>query len=1234
MGNLGTINNGCGQTFYDSGGASGNYNSSENLSVTFCAPAGQYITFNFTSFGLGAGDALKIYNGNNTSAQLLGNYTTSPGQITSTQGGCLTFVFTSDAATPSPFPFLPPITTNGTGWAASITCSNTPPPPPPPTPGSCAAASPFCTSTGATYAAATGTTSQTGPNYGCLSTQPSPAWFYLNIATSGNIQINLSNSVNQDIDFAIWGPFNTQNELCNGITNAPIDCSYSTSPTEQVDIPNAVAGQWYIMIITNFADNPTNISALAGDAAGTDGTTNCAILCNMTALTATPGACNASTNQFTLNGQITVQYPPTSGTLTVTNTCGTSITIPTPWNSPISYSMPGLNANGSACSVTATFSADPTCSLTQTYTAPAACTNNPVCAISAVTAVPSACNAATNTYSLSGQISFSNAPSTGTLTVNGSCGGSQTFNAPFTSPLSYSFTNLNPTGGACSVTAAFSSNPSCTLTQSYASPTACNSTSCLIDTLTASIGSCQPNNSFTVSGLFRYENSPASGSVTVTVTNSSGTQTQTFNPPFVNGQNYNYSVTMNSDGSPLTVSVSFSADPGCSLSLNSTSPANCNCAAQIGTFSVSTDGAQNQNNVRLCFGDTFTITPNGNWIPPAEVTNPPASQGYDPDIIWLLYTCPPTVATVPNPNTFITDDPCLIAVINSPDVTDTNDLSLINNFPPGTFTANTVYLVPVTAYNVSVSPILVSYSNSGVRCYSMGQYYAVQYLPNVTFTQAQNCATGTVVATVSGGLPAVNGSQFTAVPGSLSPATATFVNSTASNNGTITVGGLQNGNVYSFDIQDGNGCKITVAGTFQGGTSSTLAYPKPAYCKDEPDPVPTLTGAPGGVYSSTNGLSINSSTGIINLAASTPGAYTITYTPTAGACQTPSTFSLTVNALPIINAGADVTICEGQSVILTASGANQLSWNNNVQNGVAFFPAVGITTYTVTGTSQAGCTNTDQVSVTVAPIPSAQFTPNITMGCIPLTVTFTNASIGSNQCTWTFGDNSQLTGCSGVTHTFTQEGCFDITLNVTSNQGCTQTLTIPDLICVEKAPVADFIPSSNIVTEFDNTINFYNTSTNAISYLWNFGVNSDTSSLENPSHQYPVAEQGTGWTIRLIARSPMGCADTAFATIYFQEELIFYVPNTFTPDNDDFNQTFQPIFTSGFDPYDFSMWIFNRWGEVIFETHDATKGWDGSYGNNGEVELVQDGTYSWKIEFKTNRNDERKRFYGHVNVLR
>jgi gliding motility-associated-like protein len=99
-----------------------------------------------------------------------------------------------------------------------------------------------------------------------------------------------------------------------------------------------------------------------------------------------------------------------------------------------------------------------------------------------------------------------------------------------------------------------------------------------------------------------------------------------------------------------------------------------------------------------------------------------------------------------------------------------------------------------------------------------------------------------------------------------------------------------------------------------------------------------------------------------------------------------------------------------------------------------------------------------------------------------------------------------------------------------------------------------------------------------------------------------------------------------------KEELAYYIPNSFTPDNDEINNVFLPVFKSGFDPNNYSLLIFNRWGQIVFESHDVNTGWDGNNISGGE--MVQDGTYTWKIEFKAKLSPQRKIITGHVNVLR
>jgi gliding motility-associated-like protein len=100
--------------------------------------------------------------------------------------------------------------------------------------------------------------------------------------------------------------------------------------------------------------------------------------------------------------------------------------------------------------------------------------------------------------------------------------------------------------------------------------------------------------------------------------------------------------------------------------------------------------------------------------------------------------------------------------------------------------------------------------------------------------------------------------------------------------------------------------------------------------------------------------------------------------------------------------------------------------------------------------------------------------------------------------------------------------------------------------------------------------------------------------------------------------------------VQVKERLIFYVPNTFTPDGNTRNQEFKPIFTAGYDIYTYELAIFNRWGEIMFESYNDEFGWDGTYGG----EVMQDGTYVWRIRFRLLDDDDYQEHYGHVNLLR
>ena len=196
----------------------------------------------------------------------------------------------------------------------------------------CANAQPFCTGTPVSYPAGQNAGSaQPGPSYGCLGSQPNPAWFSLQIATPGPLQIVMQ--ANQDIDFIAWGPFPSLTGNCGNLTAANIvpnsggnnGCSFSGSATETLIIANAQVGQNYILLITNFSNANQQINFNQTNASNPSaGTTNCGILCSFTA-NATSTVCSTGTATF---GVVT----------------GTNITNVI-WNGPGGFNLPSGNGN-------------------------------------------------------------------------------------------------------------------------------------------------------------------------------------------------------------------------------------------------------------------------------------------------------------------------------------------------------------------------------------------------------------------------------------------------------------------------------------------------------------------------------------------------------------------------------------------------------------------------------------------------------------------------------------------------------------------------------------------------------------------------------------------------------------------------------------------------------------------------------------------------------------------------
>ncbi len=763
--------------------------------------------------------------------------------------------------------------------------------------------------------------------------------------------------------------------------------------------------------------------------------------CSISALTATPSACAPATNTYTDTGSITFTNAPTTGTLTVTSSCGGSQTFTSPFTSPQAYSISGITSNGALCNVTAVFSADLACTMTTNYTAPAACTPN--CLISNFTATQGACESPLNVFDITGEVTFSNAPASGMLTVTSCDGSNQVFNAPFTSPQAYTLNNLPADGATCNVTAVFSADAACTQTINFTNPGPCD-VPCAFTSIADTIGACDlVTNDFIRSGKVTFANAPSTG--TLTLTDCLG-NTQTFNPPFTSPTSY--SLTINSNGTAnCDITATFSADTTCTINIAQSYPASCACPADAGTSSAGVFG-NGLNDYILCSGDTIIIVSDGNETNPNDV-GVIGTSTYDPGITYGIYSCPPTANT--NPEL----DACFTGFVTGTigNYGDINDGGLITflNGQGVTLTNNIIYYAPITLYNQND----LVYN---VNCVDVGLPIAVQYLPQVVSSNpTENCAAGTFTVTINGGLPQLDGSNFTS--SNLVPATASFVNTTATNGGTIQITGLQNGDNYSFDVADVNGCPVTITGgpftgvpvanAGQNDTSCTLTYNLNA----------TLSHGTGTWTGPANVSFTPNATTLTATATSTiAGTYTLTWTGTSSpGCTDVSTVDITfLNPISSVV----VTDCLDSSITVTISNglpeqngsnytlANLLPATANFTTSVATHAgdvvAQGLQNsdmYSFDITDDFGCTT----SITGGPFVGKP-TANAGQNDTSCTLTYNLSAIPSiGTGTWTGPANVSFSPNANTPNaiaTSTVTGTYSLTWTEVNTPGCTDAQSI------------------------------------------------------------------------------------------------------------------------------------------------------------------------------------------------
>ena len=385
----------------------------------------------------------------------------------------------------------------------------------------------------------------------------------------------------------------------------------------------------------------------------------------------------------------------------------------------------------------------------------------------------------------------------------------------------------------------------------------------------------------------------------------------------------------------------------------------------------------------------------------------------------------------------------------------------------------------------------------------------------------------------------------------------------------------------------------------------------------------------------TDGATINPATGVISNGVATT-TYTVEYT-TAGVCPSSSTQNVLVNdcigCIPpvlTLNPGA---FCAGTTfdlantvdtplgtVIYTYHATNLDATNDaNAINSVITNPG----TYWVRAEDSADptCFTVAQVTITEIPLPLIVLSVTNTScelsnGAIDATI-----SAGSGNYTYTWSNSTTTVDLVNLL-----PGIYSLIV-VDNLTGCTNNASAS--VQPSATPSAAFNMNPVVMNFPDHISVSDNLSNGATTYLWTVnGENFDfVSSSTDISLDLPI---DTGnYEVCLIAFNGPDCSDTTCGYIEIRDEFVIWVPNTFTPDADEYNNVFSPV-VSMIDIYNYDFFIYNRWGEIIFESHDVNIGWDGTY----KERLVKEGVYTWKIRLKSIYTDEYRDYNGHVNMLR
>lgn len=375
------------------------------------------------------------------------------------------------------------------------------------------------------------------------------------------------------------------------------------------------------------------------------------------------------------------------------------------------------------------------------------------------------------------------------------------------------------------------------------------------------------------------------------------------------------------------------------------------------------------------------------------------------------------------------------------------------------------------------------------------------------------------------------------------------------------------------------------------------------------------------------------------------GTYTVTLTASSSpVCSSTTTETISIIEPLIVAFTSQDSMCiTGNSFDFdgTVSGpaGSVFTWNfgpnasisssTDIDVSGVSFNTTGPIQITLTGTYE-DCEESVTHEIYLYREPTIGFSLVPGLQCAPFDAQFVNLSDAETTAyyTWDFGDGTTSNEVN-PSHLYTAVGNYPVTLTMETVDGCVATLTLlqSDLVNVRPSPEAGFAVTPDYTDICNSTIQFIDQSNGATEWFYFYDDSTATGSGE-ASPQYTYLTAGGHYPMQIVTNE-FGCKDTAMNYLFI-EPFTLYAPNTFTPDGNQFNNTFLPI--SYLPILEWKLQIFNRWGELVYETTDVNESWDGT-GPNGR--MSPDGVYIWKTTYVSCEPlSQEKIETGHVNLIR